>query len=127
MALLNSPLATICRVSLSFFPCFLESVFVVIRAGEEKGVCEGMSLLLLTILIYQPKRKWKRVYYLIIPSPSAVTKVAQKLHLQNLRHMYSSHFTLFFLQVLIETSSGLLFLNKMYFLEFVGILGFVLI
>lgn len=51
----------------------------------------------------------------------------QKLHLQNLKCACSNNFTPFFLQVVIETSSGLLFLDKMYFLEFVRILGFVLI
>lgn len=83
-----------------------------------------MSLLLLTILVYQPKRKWKSV----LPNhPFPISYNVQKLHLQNLKCTCSSNFTPFFLQVLIETSPGLLFLNKMYFLEFVGILGFVLI
>lgn len=46
------------------------------RAKEEQrwgGGFRGVSLFLLTILVHQPKREWKTVYYLIIPSPHAIS------------------------------------------------------
>lgn len=118
VALLNPPLAAAYRISLYFFLVFFKSVLMVMRAGEEqRGGVVSFCLLFWFISL----KGSGKLCYLIIPSPFAISCNIQKLHLQNLKCTGSSHLARlsFFLQVSIETSSGLPFLNEVCFYEFV--------